>query len=213
MKRSRQDQPPETEGRRRRVLDALKAHGPATAGELANMLGGGPVAMRAHLRSLTAAGLVAHSDDHRPVGRPVRRFRLTPAADSLFPKRYDLFAVKLVEAIVSELGEEALTKILGRWQADLERHLGDGLPPDPRARWQALAAHQSKFGFMASIRRRPHGLAVVEQNCPIARVAARFPQICEHEAALFSGVLGVDVAVTSCQARGDAVCVFERRPR
>lgn len=196
------------DGPQQRILETLRLRGPLTARELAGLRGGGAVAMRAHLRNLLASGLVAHDEERQSVGRPVRRYRLTPAADAQFPKQYDLLAVKLAEAVAAELGQDALLRILRRWLAELHPYLDARLPSGFDARLEALAKHQSSFGFMASIRKECDGVAVVERNCPVAQVASRFPQICDHEAALFQRVLGKNVALGCCQARGDALCEF-----
>jgi predicted ArsR family transcriptional regulator len=196
-------------GPEQRILDALKRHGPKTAGELSTLLGGGPVGMRAHLRCLLAAGLVAHEEEHRPLGRPVRRFRATQAADGLFGHGYDRLAVALSEAVVAEWGENGLERILGRWSAELERDLGAQLPAAPTERLDALAAAQSRSGFMASVERAAGEVVLVERNCPIAAVASRFPILCQHEAALHGRLLGRNVVLRSCRARGNEVCRFE----
>src|SRR5574342_494332 len=200
-----------SDGPQRRILESLRMRGPSTARELTRLLGGGAVAMRAHLRNLVAYGLAAHEEERQPVGRPVRRYRLTPAADALFPKHYQLLAVKLAETIATELGEEALIRILRRWLEQLHPYLDTQLPSEFQARLEALAKHQSSFGFMASVRKEEDGHVVVERNCPVAKVASRFPQICDHEEALFGRVLGTAVGLGSCQARGDALCEFSIR--
>jgi predicted ArsR family transcriptional regulator len=199
-------------GSERRILETLKRHGPKTAGELSTLVGGGAVGMRAHLRRLHAAGLVTHEVERRRLGRPVRRFRVTEAADALFARGYDSLAVALSEAVVAEWGEHGLERILGRWSAGLERDLGAQLPAPPGERLDALAAAQSRSGFMASIERTAGGTVLVERNCPIAAVASRFPILCQHEAALHSRVLGREVTLRSCCARGDEVCRFEIGP-
>ncbi|HET9595131.1 MAG TPA: hypothetical protein VFP65_06105 [Anaeromyxobacteraceae bacterium] len=199
-------------GSERRILETLKRHGPKTAGELSTLVGGGAVGLRSHLRRLHAAGLVTHEEERRPLGRPVRRFRVTQAADALFAQGYDSLAVALSEAVVAEWGEHGLERILGRWSAGLERDLGARLPAGPTQRLDALAAAQSRSGFMASVERRAGGAVLVERNCPIAAVASRFPVLCEHEAALHRRVLGRGVTLRSCCARGDEVCRFEIGP-
>lgn len=196
------------DGPQRRILETLRLRGPLTARELAGLRGGGTVAMRVHLRNLLASRLVAHEEERPSVGRPARRYRLTPAADAQFPKHYDLLAVKLADTVAAELGEAALIRVLRRWLDELHPYLEARLPSDFDARLEALAKHQSSFGFMASVRKERDGVAVVERNCPVAKVASRFPQICDHEAALFERVLGKKVALGCCQARGDALCEF-----
>jgi predicted ArsR family transcriptional regulator len=192
-----------------RLLELIRLHGPQTAAELAARLSIGPVSVRAQLRTLESANLVERTIEPRPVGRPVARFGLTPGADAFFPKRYDLFAGKLLDTLVSELGIDALRQILSRWEEALASHFEKSLPADPSARLEALARHQTSYGFMAEVRRGPDGdVSLVERNCPIAALAARHPEICEREAALFSRTLKWKTTLTSCQARGDGVCVF-----
>jgi len=194
---------------RRRVLEALKRHGPGTAAELAERLGGGAVAMRAHLRELLAAGLVEDREVRRAVGRPVRRYHLSPRAESLFPRQYERFAVTLVEDL--EDGP-ALDAILSRWEDRLFDHLDRDLPVSGRERAEALAAHQDGHGFMATAEWRPEDVTLIERNCPILEIARRRPRVCRHEAALFARLLRGRAEIPSCQARGDAVCVFRVTP-
>lgn len=168
--------------------------------------------MRAHLRRLHGAGLVAHEEERRAVGRPVRRFRTTAAADELFAKGYPGFGVALAEAVVAEWGERGLARALERSDARSERDLEASLPPDPAERLHALAAAQSSSGFMASVEDAAGAPVLVERNCPIAAIAARFPILCEHEAALHGRVLHREVALRACRARGDDVCRFAIGP-
>lgn len=191
-----------------RVLEALRKRGGATAEELSRELGGGAVAMRVHLRNLLAAGLVRHEEERREVGRPVRRFHLTAQADASFPKQYELFAVALADAVADKLGAKALELVLDDWLDKLEPYLRKQLPLDDDAKLEALAKHQSSFGFIASVKAGKGEKVLLERNCPIAAVAARFPVICEREAELFERVTGRKVSLRCCQARGDSVCEF-----
>jgi predicted ArsR family transcriptional regulator len=192
-----------------RLLELIRLHGPQTARELADRLSIGPVSVRAQLRTLESANLVERAIEPRPVGRPVARFRLKPSADTLFPKRYELFAGKLLETLVSELGTDALRKVLDRWEESLHAHLDRSLPAEPSARLEALERHQTAYGFMAEVKMDPDGsISLVERNCPIAAIAAKHPEICEREAALFSRTLKWKTTLTSCQALGHEVCVF-----
>jgi len=192
-----------------RLLELIRLHGPQTARELADRLSIGPVSIRAQLRTLESANLVERAIEPRPVGRPVARFRLTASADALFPKRYDLFAGKLLDSLVSDLGIDALQRILARWEDELHAHLDGVLPQEPSARLEALAKHQTRYGFMAEVDHAPDGsVSLVERNCPIAALAARYPEICEREAALFSRTLKWKTTLVSCQAKGDGVCAF-----
>lgn len=196
-------------GRHRRILETLRGQGPRTAQELSTLLGGRPVAMRVHLRQLKAAGLVEYDEEHRTIGRPVRRFRVTPQADPFFPKHYGLLAAHLAKGVVSHFGTGGLDRILVSWRDQIARHLDRRLPPEPGERLKALARHQSEWGFMAAVEMEEGGAALVERNCPVAQVARDFPRLCDYEAALFRKVLGRNVTLACCQARGDVVCRFK----
>jgi predicted ArsR family transcriptional regulator len=190
------------------ILQWLRLHGPLTAEDLAGKLGITAVSTRAILRRLEAADLVAREFEPRPIGRPVGRYRLTSSADALFPKHYEAFAAQLLDTVVGELGPEALDAVLSSWEERLHAHLEEQLPREPAARLDALAQHQSKYGFMAEVKRDQDGVTLLERNCPIATLAAKYPQICDREAALFSRTLGWKAHLVSCQAKGDGVCAF-----
>ncbi|HEX7078298.1 MAG TPA: helix-turn-helix domain-containing protein [Candidatus Eisenbacteria bacterium] len=192
----------------RRLVETLRLRGPLTAAELAEALEVGGAAVRPHLRALEAGGLVERVEERRPVGRPVARYQLTPRADEGFPKRYELLATSLLEAIADEWGPEGIERVLQRWEDALSARLDQALPSEPRARLDALAAHQNQHGFMASVRRDAEGVALVERNCPIAAAAARHPEICRHEAALFGRTLRWKTSLVACRATGDPACVF-----
>ena len=192
-----------------RIAETLRLRGPLTAADIAREHGCGVVAVRSQLRNMEAAGFVSRSTERRPIGRPVSRYGLTGRAESLFPKRYDFFSAQLTESIVREFGPEGLERILDRWEEDLHRRLDAALPSDPAERLEALARHQTEQGFMASVQSNEEGVALVERNCPIMEIAARWPEICRHEAALFGRTLGWKTSLGSCLARGDAACVFQ----
>jgi predicted ArsR family transcriptional regulator len=192
-----------------RIAKTLRLRGPSTAAEISSEHGCGVVAVRAQLRNMESAGYVTRAAERRAIGRPVSRYALAPGAEGFFPKRYDKLAERLVDAVVEEFGEEGLERILARWEEGLVRRFEATLPTEPSARLDALASHQTQNGFMASVQRDEDGVALVERNCPIAAVASRYPQICRHEAALFSRTLKWKTTLRACQATGDAVCVFQ----
>jgi predicted ArsR family transcriptional regulator len=203
-----------------RILGSLRQDGAQTARELAVRFGITGVAVRTQLRALMATGLIRREWTQREgeagsagftraLGRPSARYSLTPAADALFPKQYERFARQLLETLKTQLGPEALDRILAHWESELHAHLDATLPQQPAARLQALAQHQSANGFMAEVQQDAQGgIALIERNCPIATLAAKHPEICDHEASLFSRTLKWKTTLESCQARGDGVCVF-----
>jgi predicted ArsR family transcriptional regulator len=73
-------------------------------------------------------------------------------------------------------------------------------------RAQALAAALTDEGYAASTRHVGAGEQMCQHHCPVAHVAAEFPQLCEAETAAFADVLGTHVQRLATIARGDAVC-------
>src|SRR5207249_987400 len=75
-------------GGRRGILMALKKQGRMRAEDLAVQLGITTSAVRQHLTGLHSDGLVEFEEVRGGPGRPKHLYRLTPAAEELFPKTY-----------------------------------------------------------------------------------------------------------------------------
>jgi DeoR family transcriptional regulator, suf operon transcriptional repressor len=85
----------------RRVLAALKRHGEATADELAGTLEISPSAVRQHLSTLRAAGLIEARREHGHTGRPADRYHATERTEPLFVSADDL-SIELLELVDDE---------------------------------------------------------------------------------------------------------------
>jgi predicted ArsR family transcriptional regulator len=70
----------------------------------------------------------------------------------------------------------------------------------------ALADFLSDEGYAASVHQLPIGVEICQHHCPIAHVAAEFPQMCETETEIFSKILGTHVQRLATIAHGDGVC-------
>jgi predicted ArsR family transcriptional regulator len=70
----------------------------------------------------------------------------------------------------------------------------------------ALASFLSEQGYAASVVVKAHGEEICQHHCPIAHVAAEFPQLCEAETRAFSELLGTHVQRLATIAHGDGVC-------
>ena len=113
-----------------RILESLRLDGPQTARQLAARFRVSGPAIRAQLRALVAADLIRRERESRAgtaagaaIGRPAARYSLAPAADARFPKEYELFARQLLDTLKSELGAEALTRILSHWENQIHERL------------------------------------------------------------------------------------------
>ena len=64
----------------------------------------------------------------------------------------------------------------------------------------------SREGYAASVSALGAGGQLCQHHCPVAHVAAEFPQLCEAETRAFERLLGTHVQRLATIARGDAVC-------
>ena len=79
-----------------------------------------------------------------------------------------------------------------------------GVPADRRP--AELAAALTADGYAASSQQAGSGVQVCQHHCPIAHVAADFPQLCEAETEMFVRLLGTHVQRLATIAHGDGIC-------
>jgi predicted ArsR family transcriptional regulator len=77
---------------------------------------------------------------------------------------------------------------------------------DPLARAEALAAALTAEGFAAGASAIASGGQLCQHHCPVAHVAAEFPQLCEAETRVISKLIGSHVQRLATIANGDGVC-------
>lgn len=202
-----------TEGRTRRgVARLLLEDGPITAAAIAESLGLSPTAVRRHLDALVAEGEAytreAPVRGHRGRGRPAKVFLLTEAGRARFGHAYDDLAIAAIRFVAEQGGEDAVRAFAQRRVTALvETHRAAVTAKnDPAERAEALAAALTREGYAASTRRVGAGEQLCQHHCPVAHVAAEFPQLCEVETAAFADLLGTHVQRLATIARGDAAC-------
>nr|WP_026127565.1 helix-turn-helix domain-containing protein [Nocardiopsis lucentensis] len=209
-------------GTRARVARLILEQGPITASSLGERLGLTPAAIRRHLDNLTSEGMV-EARDARPVGgrrrrgRPARVFAITEAGRDAFVHAYDDLASSALRFLAETAGPEAVGEFAQRQVADLERRYKpqlDAVAPEQRVR--LLAEALSNDGYAATAGRAPApggGDQLCQHHCPVAHVAAEFPQLCEAEIEAFSRLLGTPVRRLATIAHGDGVCTTHVTPR
>ena len=191
-------------GTRARVARLILELGPSTASVIGGRLGLTPAAIRRHLDNLLAEGLIetrtARTYASRGRGRPARLFAITDAGRSAFEHAYDDLASSALRFLAAEAGPAAVEKFARHQVSELERRYGAvlaGVAPGDRVR--ALADALSADGYAASAFAAPGageprplagGEQLCQHHCPVAHVAAEFPQLCEAETEAFSRLLG-----------------------
>jgi predicted ArsR family transcriptional regulator len=201
------------------VARLVLERGPQTAAALASRLGLSAAAVRRHLDALVADGILVERTARRPVhpgrGRPARAYALTDAGRAEFPHAYDDLASTALRYLRDTGGEPTVTAFAEHRAATLEQ----ALVPAVRRRTglaqraEALAAALSSQGYAASTETASlpganvaTGVQVCQHHCPVAHVAAEFPQLCEAETRAFERVLGTYVQRLATIAHGDGVC-------
>ena len=193
---------------RERILELLLTHGTRTASELADELQLTATGIRRHLSNLVEAGLIeAHEDQPdgpRGRGRPAKTYQLTVAGRQGFGEHYDNLAASALAELVAALGPDALDRVAASQLREVEADYAARRAADPDADpLVQLAAALSAAGYFASSHADGE---LCMHHCPVAHVAARFPQLCQAETEVFARLLGTDLSRSATIAMGDSAC-------
>lgn len=206
--------PSSGEGRTRAaVARLLMEQGPVTAASVATELELSGPAVRRHLDAMIADG---EADTRRPTatarprgrGRPAKEYILTDAGRVRFGHGYDDLATSALRFLTEQAGPDAVEGFARRRVWDL---LGADraeitAPDAPEDRADALARVLTARGYAAQARDAGRGVQLCQHHCPVAHVAAEFPELCEAETKAFAELLGTHVQRLATIARGDAAC-------
>jgi predicted ArsR family transcriptional regulator len=202
-------------GTRTAVARLLMEQGPCTAAAVAGGLALSAPAVRRHLDALLESGEAEVRDaprrGRRGRGRPAREYLLTDAGRARFGHGYDDLAVAALRYLGESGGEPAVRAFADQRTAEL---LGPAervaARRSVRERVTALAGVLAARGYAAQIHEvgagGGAGIQLCQHHCPVAHVAAQFPQLCEAETHAFAELLGMHVQRLSTIARGGAAC-------
>ncbi|HEX8560940.1 MAG TPA: HTH domain-containing protein [Pyrinomonadaceae bacterium] len=192
------------------VVQQLRARGASGADELAEALGVTKQCVRKHLDALERGGYVEHAPARGDRGRPAHVFRLTPKAEELFPKRYDLFARSVLRQVGEVWGERGLNAVFCGCAAEMAegfRPQLEGLGFD--ARIGRLTELLRETGYEAEAERLGDGsYLLTEWNCPQAELAREYRQLCDQELTVYRELLGAEVFRESRIAGGASRCSY-----
>jgi len=199
-------------GTRARVARLILENGPITAFALSSRLGLTPAAIRRHLDALLAERMIevrkARTYGTRGRGRPAKLFAITDAGRSAFEHAYDDLATNALR-FLARIRPEAVAEFAREQVADLEwRYRTAVQAAAPADRVEALAGALTADGYAASAGVSPSGggQQLCQHHCPVAHVAAEFPQLCEAETEAFGRLLGTPVQRLATIAHGDGIC-------
>jgi DeoR family transcriptional regulator, suf operon transcriptional repressor len=200
---------PET---RRTMLNALKKRGELRAEELAEIGGITASGTRQHLQALEADGLVTHLEQREGRGRPKHVFKLTPAADALYPRTYSELTNELLEYVQDD-DPELLERIFKRRMKRRLERTQLRLKPlkSPEARLRELTKILDEDGYLADFEVINNGkFRITEHNCAIHAIALRYGQACSTELEFLRLALpGSKVERVAHMIAGSHVCAYE----
>jgi DeoR family transcriptional regulator, suf operon transcriptional repressor len=195
-------------GVRGAILIELKKAGSLTTRDLAVRLGVSLNAVRHHLKELEEQELVEYQRQRRGVGAPSFAYRLSKAAQVLFPRRYQEILLNVLSGIVRTHGRaEAVALLEAQFTgtaARLKQELADATPDERLNRVVQLLSDQ---GYMAE----GSSDTLVQHNCAVHEVAEQFPEVCAAETRFLSAVLNADVRRERHILSGCTACEYRVR--
>lgn len=198
------------------IARLILEHGPATASTLSQALALTPAGIRRHLDLLVADGILEARDPRdssiRGRGRPSKVFLMTDVGRAKFEHTYDDLAVSALKFMATHSGDHLVAAFAESRAQEIEAKATEYFTQhvnkvsDKKDAVAALADFLTEQGYAASVEERGTGEEICQHHCPIAHVAAAYPQLCEAETQAFSRLLGTHVQRLATIAHGDGVC-------
>lgn len=178
---------------RQAIVKLLKQSGALDSQSLAVQLGVSAMAIRQHLYALQNESLVSYQEEARLMGRPVKLWQLTPAADRLFPDGYAELTLSLIHAVQEAFGEVGLEQLLEVRTRQQLANYQTQIPSRATVseKLAVLAAIRTDEGYMAEVQTLEDGaFLLIENHCPICAAATACTGLCAKELEIFQQVLG-----------------------
>lgn len=174
-------------------------------------------AVRQHLASLEAAGLVA-AGSTRPSGggRPQQLYILTELGKEMSPRQYSWLAQLVVASVRREVGVEDMGKRMSAIGANVAQQIRSQYPglTTYEEKVEKLAEVMDQLGYNARNAMLPGGEAVIEaDNCVFHTMAKKDLEICHLDRGLMEAFTDSQVEQNECMARGGNVCRFKLKSR
>ena len=200
---------------KRALLNALKKGGDLTADDLASSLEMTVSGVRQQLTGLQRDGLVTFEELRSGPGRPRYVYRLTPAADALYPRAYAEITNELLEYVEDADPELLETIFAKRRQRRIERARARLEGKRFADRVEELARILDEDGYLAdSSRLDDDTWLVTEHNCAIFGVAMRYGQACSSEIEFIRAAMAdAKIERVSHMVAGEHHCSYRITPR
>jgi predicted ArsR family transcriptional regulator len=180
-----------------------------TVEELAQALDLTDNGVRTHLTTLERDGIVQQRGSVRRSGggKPAYVYELTPKAEDLFPKAYELMLRRLLDVLSERVGSEESEKLLRAVGQRLAE--GQTVPEDGvRARLKAAVSVFNELGGLAELKERDGTFVIRGYSCPLATVVPGHPEVCRMGETLLTELAGVPI-YEHCDRGERPRCCFE----
>lgn len=196
---------------RRIIINLLKKSNGLSIEEMSKSVNITPMGIRQHLLSLEKKGVVTHRAEKHGIGRPGFVYMLTDAADALFNKSYDNFAIELLKDIRQHKGAEKVDTIF-RWRKDKQLSaMKEALAGSETLRdtLDSLKDLLESEGLIVELTRNNGSYHLINYNCPIRKIAEHFPELCAYDLQLFRELLGKKVMAEHTISDGSPACIYK----
>jgi predicted ArsR family transcriptional regulator len=185
-----------------------------TVNELAEALRLTDNAVRSHLSTLERDGLVRQSGKRTATRKPEALYSLTPEAEELFPKAYDLLFNQLLHSLESRIApaeKGELLREVGRRLAGFRAPLFKGpTEAELRERLKIAVDVLKDLGGLAELEDTGDEIVIRCFSCPLASVVKEHPEVCQLAETLLAEIIGVPVR-EACVRNGAPRCLFRLR--
>jgi predicted ArsR family transcriptional regulator len=196
---------------RGKIAAALRRQHSASAADLAAEFGLSPNAVRQQLLALERDGYVVERSVRRGPTKPTLEFSLTPAAEALFPQRYDKMLNAVLREVKDTFGQDGLESVLTKLSSRAaDRYRSKLHAPDAQGRAVELAALLRASGVEADVVVSDTGrVELREHNCPYGQTVGEHPEVCSIIHTVLRETVSPLTVQTESIATGGDTCRFE----
>lgn len=188
------------------TLLALLRDAPRQAQDLAEELGIDTSAVRRHLESLRAEGLVSAADEVSGPGRPKKMYAITAAGRETFPRDYALLLDLVLAKVAKKRDRREVESLMRLIAKDLASRVEGRSDPE---RVRALVALYNELGFDAELEKTVGGVRLRQRNCIFLKTAVGDPALlceCLDEGIMRAALPGATVEFEGSLATGKPRC-------
>lgn len=197
----------------KKILDFLLEHPDgATLDDIASHLEMTKSAAKEHLLKVEALGYIVYKDTKGPVGRPRRRYLLSPDGHEAFPKQYSWLSNILLEVLARDMGRDSVIKLMHSLADQVAGSMQEKFSSSASVaeRLAKITAVMNDLGYRSSLKQSDlrKGAVIEATNCVYHSVAKKHPELCRFDVRFLENASGLDVKLETCIARGGNVCRF-----